>query len=151
MEKCFICEKHKRRNAAAKFHILTTPLISVYHMFPKNGSAYIGYVFIELNRHIPDLAEMTLEESYEVGKFQLIISKVFKEYFNAEHVYSFVFGDNVEHLHIQLIPRYKGAQKKYYGIRVDEWKGAPHGDEEEIVIFCRQVAEKIEEIKMKLR
>jgi len=150
MEKCFICEKHNGMNDAARFHIITTPLISVYHMFPENGSVYLGHVFIETIRHIPSLAEMTIEESNEVGRFQMIISKVFKEFFDAEHIYSFVFGDGVPHLHIHLIPRYKGAPEEFRGVKVDEWADAPHGDAEETIVFCNKVTEKIKEIGLKL-
>jgi len=112
-------------------------------MFPKDNSVYLGHVFIETKRHISGLAEMSLDEALEVGKFQKIVSEVFMEYFEAEHVYSFVFGDAVPHLHIHLIPRYEGAPEEYRGTKVDEWPDAPHGNDDETIAYCRELEEKI--------
>lgn len=143
MENCFICEKHEGKNEASKYHIISTSLISIYHMYPKDNRVYLGHVFIEMNRHISGLADMSVEEAAEVGKYQMVVSKVFSRFFDAEHIYSFVFGDGVDHLHIHLIPRYRGAPIEYRGVKVDEWSGAPHGDEETTIDFCRNLKERI--------
>ena len=57
----------------------------------------------------------------------------------VEHVYSFVIGDGVPHLHVHVIGRYPGAPREYRGPRVDEWPEAPKGDLEQI----SQVAERM--------
>jgi hypothetical protein len=45
----------------------------------------------------------------------------------AEHVYSFVFGELKQHLHIQVVPRYPGTPREYWGTRVTEWPEARRG------------------------
>ncbi len=119
-------------------------------MFPEDDSVYLGHVFLETKRHIAGLAEMTLDEAFEIGKFQKIVSEAFKEYFSAEHIYSFVFGDGVSHLHIHLIPRYEGAPEVYRGMKVDQWPDAPHGNDEEAIAYCRELEEKIRLVESKL-
>jgi hypothetical protein len=50
----------------------------------------------------------------------------------AGHVYAFVLGDHVPHLHVHLVPRYPGAPAEYWGVHVDEWPGAPRGGPAEV-------------------
>ena len=57
----------------------------------------------------------------------------------AEHVYAFVIGDGVPHVHVHLIGRYPGAPREYWGPRVDEWPDAPHGGEQEIAQVAARV------------
>jgi diadenosine tetraphosphate (Ap4A) HIT family hydrolase len=47
---------------------------------------------------------------------------------HAEHVYSFVLGDDVEHLHVHVIARYAGAPREYWAGRLHRWPDAPRGD-----------------------
>jgi histidine triad (HIT) family protein len=58
---------------------------------------------------------------------------------NAEHVYVFVLGDRVPHRHVHLIVRHPGAPQEYWGVRVDEWPEAPHGDEVEIAALVARL------------
>ena len=51
---------------------------------------------------------------------------------DMEHIYSFVIGDHVPHVHVHIIGRYAGAPREYWGLKVDEWPNAPHGDEYQI-------------------
>jgi diadenosine tetraphosphate (Ap4A) HIT family hydrolase len=57
----------------------------------------------------------------------------------VEHVYSFVIGDGVPHVHVHVIGRYPGAPREFWGSKVDEWPQAPRGAE----IQIRQVAERV--------
>jgi diadenosine tetraphosphate (Ap4A) HIT family hydrolase len=50
----------------------------------------------------------------------------------VEHVYSFVIGDGVPHVHVHVIGRYPGAPRAYWGPKVDEWPKAPRGGAIEI-------------------
>jgi len=50
----------------------------------------------------------------------------------AEHVYSFVFGDGLAHLHVVLAPRYAGTPREYWGVRLREWPDAPRVGEDEM-------------------
>ena len=43
------------------------------------------------------------------------------------------------HLHLHLIPRYPGAPREYWGMRVDEWPDAPRGEAAEIAALCEQL------------
>jgi diadenosine tetraphosphate (Ap4A) HIT family hydrolase len=57
------------------------------------------------------------------------------------HIYSFVMGDHVPHLHVHLVPRYPGTPREYWGVRVSEWPNAPRGGVGEIDAVCGRLRE----------
>ena len=57
----------------------------------------------------------------------------------VEHVYAFVLGDGVPHLHVHVIGRNPGPPRSYWGPRVDEWPDAPRGDEDEIAALAERL------------
>ena len=67
------------------------------------------------------------------------LARALMETEGAEHIYSFVIGDGVPHVHVHVIGRYPGAPREYWGPRVDEWSDAPHGAEGGIA----QVADRV--------
>ena len=60
------------------------------------------------------------------------MARALTEILDVEHVYSFVFGDGVPHVHVHVIGRQRGTPREYWGTRVDEWPGARRGREAEI-------------------
>ena len=60
------------------------------------------------------------------------LSRALEAELNAEHVYAFVLGHHVPHLHVHVIARHPGAPREYWGFKVDEWPDAPHGGVDEV-------------------
>jgi histidine triad (HIT) family protein len=50
-----------------------------------------------------------------------------------------VLGDRVPHLHVHVVPPYRGAPSKYWGVHVDEWPDAPRGGPKEIEAICERL------------
>jgi diadenosine tetraphosphate (Ap4A) HIT family hydrolase len=103
---------------------------------PKDGEVYLGYLFLEVHRHIEGLGDMNEEEAVAVGKMLQRVSGILREHFDVDHVYSHVIGDHVPHLHIHIIPRYQGAPREFWGLKTDEWPEAPRGGREAVKEFC---------------
>lgn len=135
MEPCYICKK-QNGSIESCGEIYRDDLLAVYHLEPGTEEVYLGYLFIELRRHIEGLGDMNEEEAAALGRMLQRISKLFKEYYAAEHVYAHVIGDQVPHLHIHVIPRYQGAPREFWGVKTDEWKEAPHGGADKVSEFC---------------
>lgn len=55
------------------------------------------------------------------------LSRALVAVLGADHVYAFVIGDQVQHVHVHVVARYPGAPPEYRGPRVDEWPEAPRG------------------------
>jgi histidine triad (HIT) family protein len=93
----------------------------------------------ELKRHAPGLAEQTNEEAQALGLLVARLSRALKASEGAEHVYLFVFGDQVPHLHLHLFPRYPGTPHAYWGSRIAEWPDAPRGGAVEVAAVCERL------------
>jgi hypothetical protein len=62
----------------------------------------------------------------------IVLARALRSVEFAEHIYSFVFSDGVDHLHVLLLPRYPRTPIEYYGLRVHDWPDAPRGGDTEM-------------------
>lgn len=113
----------------------------------EQSTAYLGYLMAETKRHIPSLAELTDPEAQALGLLVAHLSKALKATEGAEHVYAFVLGHHMPHLHIHIVPRYLGTPRKYWGINVDEWPDAPRGDRKKIEAVCARLRAYLKRMK----
>lgn len=123
---CFICEKHRRGDAAQGGVLFEDELVYVGHTHALDGpTAYRGYLMVEPKRHAPGLGDLTDQEAEAIGRVTNRVARAQREVLGAEHVYSFVYGDGVPHLHVHLAPRYPGTPADYWGHRLQRWPDAP--------------------------
>jgi histidine triad (HIT) family protein len=133
---CFVCGKHAQGSAASGI-IHEDALVYAGHIIPPDlTDVYLGYLMIEPKRHVIGLGELTDQEAAALGVLANILARSLKESEGAEHVYSFVLGHDVPHLHIHLVPRYPGTPADYWGVRVGQWPDAPRGDLDDITAVC---------------
>jgi len=145
---CFICQKHRGELPIPGGLIYEDKLLAVCHLQYQESNSkgtYLGYLMIENKRHIPGLAELTDEEAQALGLMAARLARALKESEGAEHIYQFVIGDGVPHLHIHIAARYPGAPQQYWGTHVDEWPEAPHGGLPEIEALCARLRTYLQE------
>jgi len=132
---CLVCRKHRGEVAVLGGAIYEDDLIYVSHaqLWGNETSHYLGHVFVEPKRHVAELADLTAEEAQAIGLYTSKLARALMQTEGVEHVYSFVIGDGVPHVHVHVIGRYPGAPREYWGPKVDEWPEAPKGKEAEIV------------------
>jgi diadenosine tetraphosphate (Ap4A) HIT family hydrolase len=58
------------------------------------------------------------------------MARLLQDVEGAEHVYLWVIGDEVPHLHVHLVPRYPGTPREYWGPGVTRWPEGPRVDSE---------------------
>ncbi|MGY3718482.1 HIT family protein [Sutcliffiella cohnii] len=139
-EGCFICNKHAGNIETEGVTIYEDEFVYVGHMDRNGKPNYLGHIMIDLKRHAPTLAEMTMEEAAAFGMIMAKVSKALKESENAEHIYSFVAGDAVPLLHMHLVARYPNTPKEYWGPwDVYNWDGAPMGDNNDVISLCNRL------------
>ncbi len=137
---CFICHKHKEAVSAQSGLIYEDETVYIGHLLPQQATpVYLGYLMLEPKRHAPGLADLTDSEAQALGLWAARLSRALKVSEKAEHIYAFVLGDHVPHVHIHLVPRYPGAPHQYWNVHVDEWPDAPHGDLQEIAGLCLRI------------
>jgi histidine triad (HIT) family protein len=127
---CFVCRKHRGEIPVPGGWIYHDDLVRVSHLSIPDGEigVYLGWVVVEPNRHAPGLGDLTKAEAQRVGLVVSRVSRALQESEGAEHVYAFVLGHHVPHLHVYVVPRYPGTPPEYWGMRIGEWAGAPQGD-----------------------
>lgn len=140
-DECAICQKHRGDVAALGGAIYEDDLIFISHAGIAEGqtTAYLGALLIEPKRHIPSLASLTNAESQRIGLYVAHLSRALQKGEDVEHVYQFVTGHHVPHLHVWVVPRYPGTPPEYWGMKVDEWPDAPKGGPEEIAMLCERI------------
>ena len=89
-------------------------------------------MFVEPKRHVGELAGLTDREAMSVGLFTTKVARALMQSEGMDHIYTFVNGDGVPHVHVHVIGRYPGAPREYWGTQVDEWPDAPRGGWQEI-------------------
>jgi histidine triad (HIT) family protein len=129
-ENCLVCQKHRREIDVAGGSIYEDALIFLSHaqLWQDETEHYLGHLFVEPKRHVAELGELTDEEAQAIGLWTSRLARALMETEHVEHVYTFVIGDGVPHVHVHVIGRYPGAPREYWGPRVDEWPEAPRGD-----------------------
>ena len=116
-------------------------LVYAGHVLSEEGQGplYLGYLMAETRRHTAELSDLTDTEAQALGLLVARLSRALKACVGAEHIYSFVLGHHIPHLHIHVVARYPGAPREYWGVHVDEWPDAPHGGPEEIKSLCERL------------
>jgi diadenosine tetraphosphate (Ap4A) HIT family hydrolase len=132
---CIVCRKHRGQSELWGGVIYEDDLIFVSHaqLWGEETDKYLGHLFIEPKRHIPGLPGLSEEEAKAIGLYSSRLAEALVSTQSVDHVYMFIFGHDVDHLHIHIIGRYPNAPRKYWGTMVDEWPEAPRGRETEII------------------
>lgn len=142
-EDCFICRKHRGEIFAPGGVLYEDAVVYAGHigniLAQTEQPLYLSYLFVETKRHVPGLADLTDDEAQATGLLVTRLSRALKACTTAEHIYAFVLGHHVPHLHIHVLPRYPGAPQEYWGIHTDEWPGAPRGNLTEIEALCERI------------
>ena len=111
--RCFVCEKHQLGDAAEGGVLFEDDLIYVGHVHTRRGpTAYRGHLVVEPRRHVADLGDLDASEASALGQVCSRMARLLQVAQGAEHVYMYVAGDGMAHLHVHLVPRYQGTPRE---------------------------------------
>ena len=135
---CLVCAKHRREIVIPGGSIHQDDLVYVGPRAPPvDGSVtYLGYVMVETRRHTSGVSDLTRLESRAVGECVTRVARALTAVVQAEHVYAFVLGDDIQHFHEHVVGSYVGTPRQFWGFRADQWPGAPRGDAESVMNLC---------------
>jgi histidine triad (HIT) family protein len=126
---CFVCAKHRLGDGAEGGVLFEDDLVYVGHVHTLAGpTAYRGHLVVEPRRHVPEIGDLQDPEAAALGLTCSRMARLLREGAGAEHVYLYVAGDEVPHLHVHLVPRYPGTPREYWGPGVARWPDAPRVD-----------------------
>jgi diadenosine tetraphosphate (Ap4A) HIT family hydrolase len=101
------CQKCDDPERYADWEIKKFPLWSIY-IHP--NQCYLGRCFVVLNRHLEDFFDITDEEKDE---YFLVVKKLregVKELFQPDLFNYAILQNNLNHVHLNFVPRYKGPR-----------------------------------------
>ncbi len=141
LQDCFVCARHALGDAAPGGVLFEDELVYAGHAYrpAEKVSAHRGYLVAEPRRHAAGLGDLTDREAAALGLLVNRLALALKEVDGAEHVYSFVLGDGLAHLHVVLAPRYADTPREYWGIRLREWPDAPNVGEDDMRSLVAQL------------
>lgn len=105
----------------------------------EKSTVYLGWLVVELRRHVVGLGEMKAVEAQALGLALQRVSRALQQASGAERVYALVSGQAVEHLHVHLLPRYAETPPEIGIGALLDWPAGRHGDEREIVALCERI------------
>ncbi|MFP5321718.1 MAG: HIT family protein [Acidimicrobiia bacterium] len=137
---CFICDKQARGDDVPGGVLHLDDVVYAGHTQPLDEpDAALGYLMVEPRRHVARLGDLTDEEAARLGLVVNRLSRALRDVAGVEHVYAFVFGDRVPHLHVHLAPRYPGAPPALHGlgaVDIQRSPDVPRGDRAAIDQLC---------------
>jgi histidine triad (HIT) family protein len=116
---CFICRKHRGREAAPPGGYLYADAHWLVCHAPATF-AVPGQVFLEARRHWLDLAAMPAEEASTYGVLLQRLSAAIKRTTGAERVYVLTMIEDVPHFHAWVIPRLPGVAARGVAFLAEE-------------------------------
>lgn len=115
---CSFCKPSKRYNR------LLIKEGALWRVELRDQQNYLGWSFIILKRHIEDLSEINGREWLELHKLLNQLSRAIKTAFEPEKFNYASFGNEINHVHVQVVPRYKHSIKLKEVVFKDERWGS---------------------------
>jgi ATP adenylyltransferase len=121
-EDCLICQKHRGWGPLVGPLVHQDALLFVTH----RGVGSLGYVFVETQRHVSALDELTDPEAEALGRVTAQLARGLRAELEVEHVHSMVAGLGVAHFHQHVFVRHAGTPDSYGWC--ESWPDAPRGN-----------------------
>ena len=132
---CVICAKHRGEGPLRGELVASVDGIRIYHRVDDDGSAPLGYLFIETERHAPYVSDLTPDEARAVGWIRTEVARALREAVSAEYVFAMVIGTGADHFHEHVFARHPGAEADLPWH--DSHQQAPRGTPEAVARLCR--------------
>jgi len=134
---CPICAKHRGEGPLVGPLVWQDEHLAIYHRpLGDDGTAFLGYLFVETRRHVPYLDELTDAEAEAIGRAVPRAARGLRAELGAEYVFSAIVGTGVAHFHQHVFVRHPGTPAEYGWMTADDWPEAPRGQLADIVDLC---------------
>jgi ATP adenylyltransferase len=142
MDECPICAKHRGEGPLKGEIVGRWGGFWVYHAPPADdGTAALGYLFIETDRHASHLEDLTDEEAAALGLLRTRLAAALTAALDAENVFAAVIGRGVPHFHEHMFVRHRGTPGNVPWYESDE--AAPRADVPRVSSLAAEIARRI--------
>lgn len=139
---CLICAKHSGEGPLGGEPIARLDGFWVWHAPPgEDGTASLGHLIIESDRHRPYLADLTDAEAAAIGSLRTRLARALGAEVDPAFVFAAVIGTGVAHFHEHLICRHRGTSAEVPWHTSDE--AGPQVDRETVADLARRIRERL--------
>ena len=144
-ETCDICRAHRGDGHRAAQLVGFGGGFWVYHVPPdESGLASLGYLYIESDRHVAYLSELTDDEAAALGRLRTRLAAALRMRLDPEFVFAAVIGRGIAHFHEHVFCRYRGTSPDVAWDASDE--AAPRADEGRVAELVSALRETLADV-----
>jgi diadenosine tetraphosphate (Ap4A) HIT family hydrolase len=110
----------------------------VVHGFAEK-SPLPGWLVVTATRHTRAVYELNDVEAELLGPLTVQVMKAQRAALGAEHVYAFAIGDQLHHMHLHLVPRFKDTPPRLRGRGCFDFGPQDHAGDEKIEAAAQAV------------
>ena len=137
---CLICAKHLGVGPLVGPAVWADDQLVVTHRpVDVDGTAFLGYLFVESRRHVAALDELTDAEAEAIGRTVRRAAHGLRTELGAEFIFSAVVGRAVAHFHQHVFVRHPGTPDELDWQAGTGWPGAPRGRLPELIDLCARL------------
>ncbi|MFN2148160.1 MAG: HIT family protein [Anaerolineales bacterium] len=142
---CFVCQKHRGLIQVPGGAVFEDDRVFAGHAWSVEASEspYLGAFIVEPKRHIPSWADLDDPEAGCIGVVIRDVARALRAELEAEHIYVFVMGHNVPHLHVWVVPRFHDTPREYWGFELFNWPDRPVGGAADVEAVCERIRSRI--------
>ena len=139
---CLICAKHRGEGPLGGERIARLDGFWVWHAPPgDDGTAPLGYLIIESDRHLGYVADLSEDEAAALGRLRTRLAQALRAEVGPEFVFAAVIGTGVAHFHEHLFCRHPGTSADVPWYESDE--AGPRVDREFVAELARRIGERL--------
>ncbi len=140
---CLICAKHQGEGPLGGELIARVNGFWIWHApVGEDGTASLGHLIVESNRHAPYLDDLTDEEAGNLGRLRARLTGVLRDEIRPDFVFAAVIGQRVPHFHEHLICRLPGTPEDVPWHASDD--AAPRVDAASVADLARRIRARLE-------
>ena len=83
-----------------------------------------GWLIVKPKRHVEDFGALSAEESAAFGPIARSAAAALHEALGAERVYVCSLGEEWRHVHVHIVPRYRGMEPQSWKLLGEMWSGS---------------------------
>ncbi|HJW20930.1 MAG TPA: hypothetical protein VJ506_00725 [Candidatus Limnocylindrales bacterium] len=142
---CDICRAHRGDGRRATQLVGVGGGFWVYHAPPdESGLASLGYLYIESDRHVAYLGDLTDDEAAALGRLRTRLAAALRFSVDPEFVFAAVIGRGIAHFHEHVFCRHRGTPPDVAWDASDE--AAPRADPARVAELVSDLRERLADV-----
>ena len=143
--RCPICAKHRGEGPLVGPVVWEDDVLMLSHgPVDEQGTAVLGYLFVEPRRHVPYLPDLTEAEAEAIARVVHRAAIGLRTELRPDFVFSAIVGTGVAHFHQHLFVRHAGTPARYEWMASGRWPDAPRGSLDDVVDLCGRLRRYVE-------